>query len=156
MRTKHNKNKSRSKPKRHRSLRKKSGGGIADWFNSTPSDPADDARPLHERALNFFTNIFSSASAPPVPENVAPPPRPGQPPVKPVEPPGEQIAPVGPQIPADEKKIVPVGPQIPVEQQIPTPMQPSSSPIPPMGNQFSSSTAFGGKRTKKRRNHKKK
>jgi hypothetical protein len=25
-----------------------------------------------------------------------------------------------------------------------------------MGNQFSSSTAFGGKRTKKRRNHKKK
>jgi hypothetical protein len=37
------------------------------------------------------------------------------------------------------------------------PMQPSSSPMSlPTGNQLGSPAAFGGKRTKKRRNHKKK
>jgi hypothetical protein len=40
-------------------------------------------------------------------------------------------------------------------QQMAAPMQPSSSPQFPQ-NQFRSPAAFGGKRTKKRRNHKKK
>jgi len=149
------KNKSRSKSKRHRSLRKKSGGG---WFDSKPSDPADDALPWHKKIAKSLTSLFSSASAPPLPENVAPPPRPGQQtaPVEQVKPPGQQqIA------PAAEQQIAPAAAPIPGPGQQIAPaaaaMQPSSSPqFPTPENQFSSSTAFGGKRTKKRRNHKKK
>lgn len=155
MRTKHMKNKSRSKPKRHhRSLRKKSGGGIAEWFNSTPTDPADDALPWHKKFAKSLTNLFSSA--PPVLENVPPPPRPGQPPApEPVEPP---VLPALRQQPQTAPPMQAPPMQAPGQQQQmapATPIQPSSSPqFPPTENQ--SSAAFGGKRTKKRRNHKKK
>jgi len=169
MRTKHMKNKSRSKSKRHhRSLRKKSGGGIAEWFNSTPSNPADDALPLHKKAYNFITGIFSSA--PKVPENVVPP-RPGQPPASaPVEPPAMPALGQQPQLqtapmpappmqsPGQQQQIIAPGQQLKTEEpQMAAPMQPSSSPMSlPTGNQLGSPAAFGGKRTKKRRNHKKK
>ena len=158
MRTRHMKNKSRSKSKRHRSLRKKSGGG---WFDSTPSDPADDALPWHKKITKSLTNLFSSA--PPVPKNVPPPPRPGQPPAQePVEPPGQNPAPApampAPAMPAPPMQ-APAMPE-PSQQMAPAaaaPMQPSSSPqFPATENQFRSPAAFGGKRTKKRRNHKKK
>ena len=154
MRTRHMKNKSRSKSKRHRSLRKKSGGG---WFDSTPSDPANDALPWHKKFTKSLTNLFSSA--PPVPENVPPPPRPGQPPAQePVEPPGQNPAPA-PAMPAPPMQAPAMPAPAPSQQMAPAaaPMQPSSSPqFPPTENQFRSPAAFGGKRTKKRRNHKKK
>lgn len=162
MRTKHMKNKSRSKSKRHhRSLRKKSGGGIAEWFNSTPSNPADDALPWHKKFANSLTNLFSSA--PPVPENVPPPPRPGQPPASaPVEPPampalGQQPQPQTAPMPAPPMQ-APGQQQLKTEEpQMAAPIQPSSSPqFPATDPQFRSPAAFGGKRTKKRRNHKKK
>ena len=76
MRAKHT-TKSRSTSKRHRSLRKKSGGGI---FDSTPDNPADNSQSWHEKASDFLANLFSSA--PPVPQNAPPPPRPGQPPAQ--------------------------------------------------------------------------
>ena len=162
MRTKHMKNKSRSKSKRHhRSLRKKSGGGS--WFDSTPSNPADDALPLHKKALKFLTGIFSSA--PKVPENVVPPPRLGQPPASaPVEPPampalGQQPQPQTAPMPGQQQQIIAPGQQQlkTEEPQMTAPIQPSSSPqFPATDPQLGSPAAFGGKRTKKRRNHKKK
>ena len=175
MRANYMKTKSRSKSKRRRSLRKKSGGGIAEWFNPTPSNPADDALPLHKKALKFLTGIFSSA--PKVPENVPPPPRPGQPPASaPVEPPAMpalgqqpqlQTAPMpAPPMPAppmqspgqQQQIIAPGQQQLKTEEpQMTAPIQPSSSPqFPATDPQLGSPAAFGGKRTKKRRNHKKK
>ena len=162
MRANYMKTKSRSKSKRRRSLRKKSGGGIADWFNSEPSNAADDALPWYKKITSSLTNLFSSA--PPVPENVAPPPRPGQPPAS-VEPepeppgqPGQQTAPVPEPAPT-----APTAPTVP-DQQAPTAPTAPTAPEPavPFGNQtptepvFGEENKLGGKRTRKRRHPKKK
>ena len=155
MRANYMETKSRSKSKRRRSLRKKSGGGIADWFSSEPSNATDDALPWYKKITSSLTNLFSSA--PPVPDNVAPPPRPGQPPAS-VEPepappgqPGQQTAPA-PE-PAQAQAPAPAPAQAPA---------PAPEPAVPFGNQtptesnFGEETKLGGKRTRKRRHHKKK
>ena len=156
MRTKHT-TKSRSTSKRHRSLRKKSGGGISDWFNSTPA--ADDSKPWHQKASEYLTNLFSSA--PPVPQNAPPPPRPGQPPAPaPVPAPQAQA----PQAQATAPQAQATGPQAPTPGPGPAAPPKFGSDNDQFGSenddQFGSSSgnnvAFGGRRTKKRRGNKNK
>ena len=151
MRTKHT-TKSRSTSKRHRSLRKRSGGvGI---FDSEPSNATDDALPLHKKVLNFFTNIFSSA--PPVPQNASP--RPGQPAqqLQQVQRPVQQQTPESTNFGSDDiAQFTPPDATATAISQSPPVPPPDAAPLPPpdAAPQFGSpTTAFGGRRRRSNKN----
>jgi hypothetical protein len=143
MRTKHAK---RSTSKRHRSLRKRSGGvGI---FDSEPSNATDDALPLHKKVLNFFTNIFSSA--PPVPQNASPLPRPGQPAqqLQQVQRPVQQQTPESTNFGSDD-----IAQFTPPDATATAISQSPPVPPPDAAPQFGSpTTAFGGRRRRSNKN----
>ena len=153
MRTKHMK---RAISKRHRSLRKKTrGGGFLDWFNSS----ADNNESWHAK----LTNLFSSASAPPVPDTVAKPPQPQPQPQGQAQ--AQAQAPVPPTAPWNQPQTqtqTGTGKQAQIaagnqEQTQTGNQQQIAAPVAaPETAESLVAPAAGGKRTRKRRHPKKK